>query len=120
MNLFDEIDSFGLLGNELINLVGLAVTSTNLIDSETVYTLKHFTNVLDDWSWILRLTDDLKKILVGEEIESWELGSLGLQELVQILLDVFEFLVQLIKLCKETFDNQTSEAVSLFVDSIHL
>jgi len=87
MNLFDEIDSFGLLGNELINLVGLAVTSTNLIDSETVYTLKHFTNVLDDWSWILRLTDDLKKILVGEEVEPGKGHPFGLQVIIQLPLN---------------------------------
>ena len=78
MNLFDEIYSFGLLGNELINFIGLAVSSTNLIDSETVNTLKHFTDVLDNWSWILRLTDDLKKILIRKEIESWELSSFSL------------------------------------------
>lgn len=120
MDLFLKIDGFALLGNELINLVGLAVASTNLIDPETLDTLKHFSNVLDDWSGILRLTDDLKKILIGEEVESWELSSFGLQELVQVLLDVFELLVQLVKCIEEALDNQTSEAVSFFVDSIHL
>ena len=119
MNLFLKIDGFALLGNELIYLVGLTVASTNLIDPETLDTLKHFSNVLDDWSGILRLTDDLKKILIGEEVESWELSSFGIQELIQVLLDIFELPVQLVKCIEEALDNQTSEAISFFVDSIH-
>jgi hypothetical protein len=85
-----------------------------------VYTLKDFLDVLDNWVWILGLTNNLKQILIRQEVESWEELSLGLKEVVQVLFDVLELLVQVIENLKEVFDNQRSETVLLLVDSLHL
>jgi hypothetical protein len=65
------------------------------------------------------LTNDFKKIIIGKEIESWELTSLSLQELIEILLNLLKFLVKVIKKGKETFDDQTFLTVSYLGDSFH-
>lgn len=74
----------------------------------------------EDWIWILGLTNDFQKIIIGQEIESWELSSLGFQELVQVLLNLFKLLVEVIEKVKESLDNQTLLTVLNFVDSLHL
>jgi hypothetical protein len=65
------------------------------------------------------LTNNFKKIIIGQEIESWELTSLGLQELIEILLNLLKFLVKVVEKGKEAFDDQAFLAVSNLGDSLH-
>ena len=102
------------------NLVSKIVLASLSLDSKGCNTLKHLSNVLKDWFWVLRLTNDLKKILIREEVESWELTSLGFQELVQVLLDLLEFLVQVIQEWKEILNDKRVQAVLGLGNSLHL
>jgi hypothetical protein len=75
--------------------------------------------VLKNWLWIFGLTNNLEQVLVGKEIEPWELSSLGFQELIQILLNLFEFPIEIEQKRQEVFDDESSQAILLFVDSFH-
>lgn len=66
------------------------------------------------------MANNLKKILIREEVESWELSSLGFQELVQVLLDNFELPVEVKEKRKEVLDDQSSQAIAFLVDPFHL
>ena len=39
--------------------------------------------------WVLGLSEDLEKVVIGQEVESWEVLPLGLQVHVQRLLNGF-------------------------------
>jgi len=75
--------------------------------------------VLVDGFWVLGLPDDLEQVVVGQEVEPGELTPLGFQELVQVLLDLLQFLVQFLQRGDETFDNKCFDCISVFIDSFH-
>lgn len=72
-----------------------------------------------DWFWVFRLSNDLQKILIRKEIESWELSSFSFKELFKVLLDLLEFSVEFSQECQESFDNQGSKTVLFFLNSVH-
>jgi len=102
------------------DFINSCVSSSSLLDFQSGNTFKHLGDVLKNWLWIFRLTNDFKKIIVGQEVESWELSSLCLQELVQVLLNLLEFLVEVVEEVEESFDNQRLLSVLDLVDSLHL
>ena len=69
---------------------------------------------------VLSLTDDLEQIIIGEEIEARELSTLALQELIQVLLNVLELLVQLLKDVDEALNDEGTVSILLLVDAFHL
>jgi len=115
-----DLNSFLIVTNQVSDLIDFGVSSTSLLNLKSSNTLKHLFDMREDWIWILGLTNDFQKIIIGQEIESWELSSLGFQELVQVLLNLFKLLVEVIKKVKEALNNQTLLTVLHFVDSLHL
>ena len=68
---------------------------------------------------VLSLADDLKQIIVGEEVEARELSTLALQELIKILLDELQLLVQLLKDIDEAFHDEGTVSILLLVNALH-
>jgi hypothetical protein len=49
--------------------------------------------VLLDGFRFFSLANNFQKIIVGKEIETWEKSTFTLEELIEVLLDVFKLLV---------------------------
>ena len=75
----------------------LALRSSGVIDLNAVDTLVNLLNVLVDGCRVLSLTDHLEQILVGEEVETREVDTLGGEKIVKFLLNNLELEVEAIK-----------------------
>ena len=67
------------------------ILSHNAVDLQFLDTFEAFLDVLVDFTWILRITQNLKQIIIWEEIESREFLSVSLEQLEQDLLALIEF-----------------------------
>jgi hypothetical protein len=115
-----DFNFFLLWGDQSCDFIGLVLASTISNCFQVVDTFENFLNVFVDRLWVLGLTNDLKQVIIREEIESGELSSLSFQELIQVLLNKLQLLVQLLESSNESFYNKGFDSISIFVDSLHL
>lgn len=73
-----DLDHFLVLCDQVGDLIDSGVASSGLLDLESVDTFEHLRDVLENWFRILGLANDLQEIIIGQEVESRELSSLGL------------------------------------------
>jgi len=114
-----DLDHFLVFSDQVGNLIDSGVASSGLLDLESVDTFEHLRDVLKNGFRILGLANDLQEIIIGQEIESRELSSLGFQELVQVLLDLLKFLVEVIEEVQEALHNQALLTVFNLGNSLH-
>ena len=72
------LDHFLVFCDQVGDLIDSGVASSGLLDLEGVDTFEHLGDVLENWFRILGLANDLQEIIIGQEVESRELTSLGL------------------------------------------
>jgi hypothetical protein len=70
----------------------LALVSFGLGD-KGVDTLENLFDVLVDGCGVLGLTDNFKQIVIGQEVETWEVNTLRTQEVLESLLDALKLVV---------------------------
>lgn len=83
-----------------------------------VYAFKDFAEERLDTQRILCFTQNLQQLIIGQEEEAWEGQPLGLQVIIQPLLDLQQYCF-----CKSVLHTQQSVPAHHFiaaVDSIHI
>jgi len=84
-----------------------------------MYTSKKlFQMDLDDIS-ILRLTQNFEQIIITQEVESWEFGSLLFQKVVQCLLASFELIQNHVKCILNTWNHTQTNNLWVSLDTEH-
>jgi hypothetical protein len=79
----DESDSFIFWRNQIKNLkietfIGSFSRYWNVVDVEFLDSLETFFDVFVDFGGIFAVSEQFEKIIIGEEVESWECASFGL------------------------------------------
>jgi hypothetical protein len=117
-----EVNFFLVDGNNLNDNVLFGSSLTLVGSLKRVDTLKDLLNMLVDGCGVLGLSDDLQKIIIREEVETREITTLSLQELLQLLLDTLKLVVLIRQEFKEVLAlaNQSAIAVALLGNASHL
>ena len=92
----DQIYFLVFFADQLSDLVFRHCLVGSLLDgaeSHFVYALKALLQVLLDFLWLLRFSQQLNQVLVRKEEEAREVVSLRFQVLIQVLLNIFELVV---------------------------
>ena len=79
------------------NVLTLTLRSWRRLRHDAVDTFVNLLNVLVDGRRVLSLTDHLEQILVGEEVETREIDTLGGEKIIKFLLNNFKLEVKAIK-----------------------
>lgn len=95
VNRFDQLNLLAFLADKLRDLVflHLSIGASDRSKRHFVNAFEALLKMLLDVLWLLRLTQNLNQVLIRQEEESGEVVALGLQVLIEILLDILKLVV---------------------------
>lgn len=72
--------------------------------------------------WILAISKQLKKIVIGQEVKSWEVSSLSFEQTEQDLLAFIQPFRNVLKVLQEILHKQTGNQLphGISLDSLHM